>query len=78
MSPSNQKCVGAELYPEAELLFCQKPRRPQAMIRRGTVLNLRCQFRFSSLEIRHFEPHFSLCLGVFVLKNQFVFSPENP
>jgi hypothetical protein len=44
----------------------------------GTVLNLCCQFPFSSLEIRHFEPHSSLCLGVFVLKNQFVFSPGNP
>jgi hypothetical protein len=43
----------------------------------GTVLNLCCVFPFSSLEVRHFEPHFSLCLGVFVLKNQFVFSPEN-
>jgi hypothetical protein len=43
----------------------------------GTVLNLCSQFPFSSLEIRHFEPHSSLCLGVFVLKNQFVFGPEN-
>jgi hypothetical protein len=43
----------------------------------GTVLNLCCRFPFSSREIRHFEPHFSLCLRVFVLKKQFVFSPEN-